>query len=440
MRLLPTYLLIALLAGCNVVPLTPDYGGISGRLLGRHGTALSPEPPPRTVFLPNGAALDQGLTEEEATLIAVWNNAPFRELLTELDVAHSDLVAAGLLPNPEVLYFFHVPDKPFKYAFELPIDAMWLRPLRVEAAGREVERVNERLTQAGLDLIRDTRQAFADLLAANGRLKVGRDALKLRGDIARLAQARLKEGDISPQEAATARIDADLAEQDLARLTYEVRVVEDRLRFLMGLGTDCTALVLDETPIPRRDGIDPEALIALALDSRPDVLAAERALAAADERLRLAKLSWFRFLVIGDASSGQRTGREFGPAFRVTLPLWNFGEGAIARAEADRHRALRQRETAQQTIVLDIRQGFHRYQQARAELAVLEGKVLPDVTEAIQKAESAYREGNTTYVVVLETTRQLLDSRARKEQLEADLRRAWADLERGAGRRLDVNP
>src|SRR5262249_7012322 len=89
MRRLNAYLLILLLAGCHVIPAGPDYGGVSERLLNRQGTPLSPEPPPRTVFLPNGAALDQALTEEETVLIAVWNNAAFRELLTELDVAHS---------------------------------------------------------------------------------------------------------------------------------------------------------------------------------------------------------------------------------------------------------------------------------------------------------------------------------------------------------------
>jgi hypothetical protein len=43
-------------------------------------------------------------------------------------------------------------------------------------------------------------------------------------------------------------------------------------------------------------------------------------------------------------------------------------------------------------------------------------------------------------VVVLETTRQLLDSRLRREQLLADLRRSWADLERSVGRRLGTGP
>src|SRR5262245_21694345 len=69
--------------------------------------------------LPNGASLSDGLDEDEAVLMALWNNRAFRELLVDLDLAHADLVRAGLLPNPDVSYFFPVTDKPFKYAFEL---------------------------------------------------------------------------------------------------------------------------------------------------------------------------------------------------------------------------------------------------------------------------------------------------------------------------------
>src|SRR5690606_11053914 len=81
-----------------------------------------------------------------------------------------------------------------------------------------------------------------------------------------------------------------------------------------------------------------------------------------------------------------------------------------------------------------------RYEQARAELEIVEQKVRPQVEQAIRLAERAYREGNTPYVVVLETTRQLLDARLRQEQLRADLRRAGAELERSVGRRLDLPP
>ena len=45
-------------------------------------------------------------------------------------------------------------------------------------------------------------------------------------------------------------------------------------------------------------------------------------------------------------------------------------------------------------------------------------------------------EGNINYLLVLEATRQLLDSYVREAQLEADLRRSWAELERSVGRSL----
>jgi len=73
-------------------------------------------------------------------------------------------------------------------------------------------------------------------------------------------------------------------------------------------------------------------------------------------------------------------------------------------------------------------------------MAILDGQVLPAVETAIRRAESAYREGDVSYVVVLETARQFLDSRLRQEQLRAELRRAWAELERSVGRRLDAPP
>ena len=37
-------------------------------------------------FLPNGANLADGLTVEEAILIALWNNAAFQELLVDIGV------------------------------------------------------------------------------------------------------------------------------------------------------------------------------------------------------------------------------------------------------------------------------------------------------------------------------------------------------------------
>lgn len=413
-----------------------DRTCVSAELANRFGHDVGPAMCPRQVVYPNGISLDREIFEEEAVLMALWNNAAFLELLTDLGIAQGDLVQAGLLPNPEFVYFFPVSDKPFKYVFEFPIESLWLRPIRIAAAEREHDRVCLRLSQAGLDLIRDTRQAYADVLLARGRHEVALEAVALREKIAQLTKARLDAGDISPQETASARIDASRAEQELERAGFDIGIAEERLRNFMGVPFDRSPLRLAQ-PAPTTTPLALEPLLDEAVKNRPDALAAKEFAAAAAERLRLTKLGWVRFLGILDATSG-RNGHEFGPAFRVTLPIFNRNQGEIARAEAALEKAVRQSQTVENQIALDVQQAHLRLDQGRAEILILREKVLPEVQKAIQRTERAYREGNTPYVVVLQTTQQLIESRLREEQIEADLRRAWADLERSVGRHLDV--
>ena len=122
----------------------------------------------------------------------------------------------------------------------------------------------------------------------------------------------------------------------------------------------------------------------------------------------------------------------------MTVPIFNRNQGGIARAEAELDQLDRRQQTVHNQIVQDVRTAFARYQQARAELDLLQRKTRPEVEAAIRRAEAAFKEGNVTYLIVLETNRQLIDTYAREAQLHADLRRAWAELERTVGRRLTL--
>lgn len=427
---------LVVVVGCHSLPPVCDRDCVSQKLSSRTGHGLVSETGCGQIVYPNGASLNDGLTEDEAVLIALWNNAAFLEQLVDWKIAHGDLVQAGLLPNPDVYYVASAPDKPFRYAVNVPLEALWLRPIRIAAAERESYRVCERLTQAGLDLIRDVRQGYADLQLARGRLRVAEQAESLRLQITKFAQARLDGGDASPQEVATAKIDSLQAKQDVARIQQDVALAEERLRNLLGLSDDRTPLnPTDPAPTARGD-FDADVLSADAVATRPDALAAAQAADAAAERLRLAKIGWFQVFGIADATNGTRTGHEFGGGFRMTLPIFNHNEGAIARAEAEWEKLCRQQQTIHNQIVLEVRQAHLRYAQARAELEVLDRETRPEVTAAIQRASAAYRDGDVGYIVVLQTSRQLIDAELRQEQLHADLRRAWAELERSVGRHL----
>lgn len=433
------FLVGAVFSGCasNSQYCLTDRSCVSSNLVTRFGQPIGEPGCPREIVYPNGISLDREIAEEEAVLLALWNNAAFLELLADLGMAQGDLVQAGLLPNPEVVYFFPVNDKPFKYLLDFPLESLWLRPIRVAAAEREYDRACQRLTQAGIDLIRDTRQAYADVVLAHGRRQVASDAVGIRSRIAKVAQSRLDAGDISPQEASTALIDASRAEQDLVRAGFDIGLAEERLRNLMGIPGNRSTLNVPLQPLSFPNAFDVQQLVAEAEISRPDALAAQQFAVAAAERLRLSKIGWVRFLGIADATSGRTSGHNLSPAFRVTLPIFNWNQGGITRAEAELEKAERQRQTVNNQIALDVYQAHLRFAQSQAELNVLNEQVRPQVEKAIRQTENAYLEGNTPYVVVLQTTQQLIDSRFREVQLQTDLRRAWAELERSVGRHLD---
>jgi len=428
-------LLILCSFGCQTAPPAPDRTNVSHQLASRFGPTLPCNTSTGQVVLPPGASIEDGLTEDEAIAIALWNNAAFQELLADLGIARGDLIQAGLLPNPEFVYLFGVTDKPFKYLLEFPIDAIWLRPIRVKSTAREADRTADRLSQAGLDLIRDVRQAYADVLLAKERVRIAGEGVKLRGRVAELAEKRLTAGDISPQEAATAKIDSLQADQDAARISFDAPVAEERLRNLLGIGTYRGPLPLDASPTPPCVTFDADALTQQAMASRPDALAATEAVAAAQARLKFAKLGWVRLLGIADATSGKES-HVLGPALRFTVPLFNRNQGGIARAEAELERAERNRQTVAYQIILDVQRSYLQFRQACTELEVLRTKVRPEVEGAVRRAQGAYQEGNVTIFIVLETTRQLLDNYLREAVLNADLRRFWAELERSVGTRL----
>ena len=432
-------LLLLLLAGCSCTSTTSccDADSINMKVQERVGGELNLSCDRNIV--PQEFTVAQPLTEDHAVLLALWNNPTFQDALVDLKLTRADLIAAGQLPNPEVVYFFSVPEKPFKYAVDFPIEALWLRPIRTQAASVENLRACERLTQLALDLIRDTRQAYADLVLARERVRVAEEAVKLRTHVAELAEARFKAGDTSRQDLATAKIEALQAKQDATRIGVEVPLAEEKLKNLMGLTQITAPIPVLARTVTFAGPMDVEALAKEASQSRPDIVAAELAVQAADERVRLSHTGWFRFLGILDATSGKNTGHEFGPAIRATLPIFHWNQGAIARAEAEREQLECRRNALRNLIITEVRQSAARYQQTSTELNTLRKTVQPEVEAAIKRSEKAYQDGNASYLIVLETTRQLIDTYNRDAQLVAERQRAWAELERSVGRHLETH-
>ena len=424
-------LALLLLGACAGDPDRFDRNHVSAGLEERTGRRIGPG----DGALPPGVTQEDGLSENEAVTMALWNNSGFQEALAELGIKRADLIQAGLLPNPVFSVLFPLGPKQLEMTLKMSMDALWLRPGRVAAAKLDCERVSALLVQNGLDLIRDVRAAYADLRAARRRASLARDLAGIRERLSTLTAARLRAGDIGELEAEAARVEATRARADATRALCEQNLAIHRLRALIGLAQHLEPVAFDDPgadPGPDRDGA---ALMTRALAARPDLRAAELAIDAAKERVSLSDLDFLAVNAGADSNSKGKKGFEIGPALDVGLPIFNQGQGSEARALAELERAVRHQATVRDRIALDVRESQTAYAAAR-EAATAQQDLVRILEESIRTAERAEKAGDIAPQVVLESRLRLLDGQLREADARAELHRAAAQLERSVGGRL----
>jgi len=316
------------------------------------------------------------------------------------------------------------------------VDGLWLQPVRVRAAELDLDRVSQTMVQNGLDVIRDVRVAHASLLLAQEQAKVAREAETLRRQIAELAQKRLDARDISELEATTSRIDALQAQATASRAVQDVELARQQLRTLIGLAMhgDSVDAVSDTDlgVLPQ----DADSLLSTTLAMRPDLRAAEIAIESAGERAGLAQKQFMNLDAVYDANGSGTKGFESGPGLRFTIPIFNRNQGGIAIADVQWQRAARQYVTVRDQVTLEVRTAHTQMEQAQQNLNLVRTGILPALQQVQELARRNYENGGAPYFLVLQTTSQYLDARSREIQLEADLRRAIAELERGVGMKV----
>jgi cobalt-zinc-cadmium efflux system outer membrane protein len=422
------------LVGCASPP--NKISTVSAQLQQRMGAGVT-NPPAGTLSIPPGVSLQDGLTEDEAVLMALWNNAAFQETLADLGLSRADLINAGMLPNPTLSMLIPIETKPLELTAKYPLEILWLRPRRVKSAKLEYERATHRLVQSGLDLIRDVRLACAEVALANHKVKLGASTLDLNRRIAELSEARLKSGESSELETSAALIDALQAQEQVTRSHQDANIAGERLRNLIGLGLNDSKAQLEE--FPPRPLAEPKLEICLtkALATRPDLRAAELGVEAAGKRIGLARAEAFTIAAVLDVNE-EKPKWLIGPGIDLAVPIVNQNQGGIAQAKARFEKAARQYFTVRDRTALEVREAHTRLQQAQQSDAIWREKILPPLERSVQQAEKAYSGGNVSYLFVLETTRRVYDARLKAATAAADVRRALAEMERSLGQRLEA--
>lgn len=425
--------LLALTGACATSPYDRDW--VADDLAG--AAAIGPVDHTRAPSLPDGVSLADGLSEDEAVSMALWNSPGFQTDLAQLSLARADLADAGALPNPMLTMLFPLGPHQLSGYLLVPLAALVQRPARVKVAQRDVERVARSLVQTGLDLIRDVRVAHAEARATGERARARKEMAGLWIEAEKLAQARADAGDTSRLEFDAIHGEALLAADLAARAEQDVAAVLIRLRLLLGVGERelpaATTMAAASRAAPTSDTA---TLVREALAARPDLRAAELAVEAAGKRLGLERARIFQGLLRFD---GQLDAQGFHPSVglhQIELPIFNWNPGGRARAKAEMQRALWRYAAVRQQIVAEVATAEIQVRQASDSLARWRAELAHTLERNVAAAKASFAAGSESYVVVLDATRRLQDARLREIDLGVDLQRAVAQLDRGVGRRL----
>lgn len=303
-----------------------------------------------------------------------------------------------------------------------------------------------------LALQADVAQQYFTLRELDAELAVFDRTIALRDDALRLAQHRFDAGDIGELDLARARAELESARADRLTVTRARASAEHSLAILLGKAPaefSFAAVPLEPVTVEIPPGL-PSAL----LERRPDVAAAERAMAAANARIGVAKAAYFPSLSL-TATGGFESG-SLGDLFRwssrtfvlgplagaaLTLPLFDGGRraGQLAGARAVYEESVsnyRQQVLAAFREVEDNLSALRILKTQRAD----QDAAVAASSRASTLARTQYREGAVGYLDVIDAERDTLQLRRGAVQLAGSQAIATVNLIRALGGGWDTVP
>ena len=429
---------ILIIAGCAVTPENNDpnhFSHISEGIKERTDYTLRQSPESNQFEFPEWVTLDDGLTQNEAVGLALWNNAQLQVDLAALGFARADLIEAKMIPNPAFSLLFPIGPKVLETDLGIPVDVLWQRPYRIAAAKLDAQSLAEDLITNGLELIRDVQTTYVGLWLSQKKLDLAVEDAQIRNEIIRLTQARLKAGDISGIEADKVYIDSLESIGNIRSLLKETDVTKLRLNALLGLSEDNVTYNTETINIPEESTYSIDTLLETAFAARPDLRAAELSIEAAGKKVGWEKSKIYNFIAIIDAKDEGEDSLTVGPGIQLDIPIFNQNQGQIARAKAELEQAARKYEALRQNIILQVRQTFTRYISDYEEYELWNNDIIPSLQEKEKQTTKSYEIGEIPYLTIVEVRQKLIEAKMQLVESAANLLIDAAELNYWVGKK-----
>jgi outer membrane protein TolC len=309
------------------------------------------------------------LTVDAAVQVALLNNRGLRAGFQELGITDAERVQAARLPNPgfSVGRFTRGSEVELEWGLHFNLARLIALPLVGRMESRRFEQVQGRVAMSVLALAADTRKAWVHALAAEETVRYMRQVKQVADASTELARRMEQVGNFNKlQRAREQGFSADAA-LNLARAEQAQRATRERLIRLLGAWGEQTRFKLPERlPDLPKEALELPDIERVALAQRLDVQGARLDVAQTAKNLGLTRTTRFvNVLEVGylrKRSNEVPTQRGWEVGFE--LPLFDWGDARVVRAEAVYLQAL---DRAAETAVnarSEVREAYGAYRAA----------------------------------------------------------------------------
>ena len=389
------------------------------------------------------ADLPQAVSIQQLLKIARERSPRYATLKQQIELSRADVVQAGVMPNPRLNFgnYSLISQTNTMYdgkaqrevIIEVPVLASGQRGARIEAAEKQVEVMEASVEAEFSSFSHDIWRLFIKLLSNKERIKILEETHRDMEHLSELVTGREQAGSAS--------------RFDVLRINLETRDVEARLETARNdlLGTSGELGIVLGLP-----GWNPEALGTLkpmgvpadakrlweeAEHSNPEMETTRRGEIAADAGLDRARSERWPVpsFMFGSAFTESPYGHAFFGGISVELPVFDYGQGGMAKAASERQKATLEREmvTSQTRVAIDRAASLlARRQETRRKF---EQEVLGKLTDLKDMGEAAYRFGKGSLLELLDATRSRTEVRLTHVELSQAETEAELDALRASG-------
>jgi len=309
------------------------------------------------------------LTADGAVQIALINNPGLQATYAELGIAEADLVQAGRMRNPG--YSFGRSTRggeiEIERAFIVDVLGLLAIPLRTQIERRRFALAKTRVSAEATRVAGDARRAHHAAVAAHESVKYMRDVQAAADASADLARRMAAVGNLSRLDQAREQLFYAETTAQLARVMQASLSERESLTRLMGLqGEDLAFRLPDRLPDLPKAARDVADLEAVALKQRLDVQAAMQDAESLASSLGLTRATGFvsvlEFAYRNKSESGMP--RQNGYEIELRLPIFDWGEARVARAERTYMQAVSRAAEVAVRARSEVRESYNAYRTA----------------------------------------------------------------------------